>query len=165
MQFASSRLWSSPMDGHDQTQTQTWSLARSGASAKTSPHLSPQTGLYWLQHRRDTLPAPGQHKVQAVRIRLAQKEKCPRLCLHSLPNRRPCARTAKAPSRNCVYWPRRREKGSPARSPPQDAWLWQWQGGINSQLNRKVILCFQYETFHTIKSNPKDFLDSVFTHF
>lgn len=23
------------------------------------------------------------------------------------------------------------------------------------QLIRKVILCFQYETFHTVKSNPK----------
>lgn len=112
------------------------------------------------------LPAPGQQKVPAVRATLAQKGKCPRTSLHSLPNRRRGPRTAKAPPRNGVYWPRRREKQA-ARLAPQEVWLWQWQGGEAplTQRNRKVILCFQYETFHTIKSNPKDFLDSVLTHF
>lgn len=44
--------------------------------------------------------------------------------------------------------------------------LWQWQRGDLSllQLIRKVILCFQYETFHS-KIQSQDFLDSVFTHF
>lgn len=34
-----------------------------------------------------TLLAPGQQKVQAVGATLAQKGKCPRMSLHSLPNR------------------------------------------------------------------------------
>lgn len=48
----------------------------------------------------------------------------------------------------------------------EGAGLWQWQWGDLSllQLIRKVILCFQYETFHS-KIQSQDFLDSVFTHF
>lgn len=38
-----------------------------------------------------------------------------------------------------------------------DSGLWQWQWGDSPliQLIRKVILCFQYETFHTVKYDPK----------
>lgn len=82
--------------------------------------------------------------------------------LHSFPNRIQCKKTAKAASRDCVYWPLWQRSRRPTctgarRAHCPGARPRQWSEGDVPliQLVRKVILCFQYETFHTVKSNPK----------
>lgn len=104
-------------------------------------------------------PSPGQQKVQAIKAKLAQKGNAHSTSLHSFPNRIQCKKTATAASRNYLL-ASAREAGSllcRRTHSHEDAWLWQWQWGDSPliQLIRKVILCFQYETFHTVKSNLK----------
>lgn len=72
---------------------------------------------YWLQN---TVPAPGQQKVQAIKAKLAQKGKCPSTSLHSFPNSVQCKKTAKAVSRNCIYWPLpEKQAAGPTPWPPK----------------------------------------------
>lgn len=167
--FLSGRI---PSDEH----LQTWSLRRRcSASYLTDSALSAQC------RAAPPISSPGQHKGQATKAKLAQKGKCPRLSFTFNPNRIQCEK-----QHNC-FWGRGR--GVSCWPPPgkqglviamvgswlhvtwhalshEDAGLWQWQWGDLSllQLIRKVILCFQYETFHSKIQFP-DSLDSVFTHF
>lgn len=116
-------------------------------------------------------PALGQHKVQAIKAKLAQKGKCPqyvfyihfqtaysvkrqqRLLLGTVSTGL-CQRS-RQPRQHVA--PRAARVLSRRAHSHEDAWLWQWPWGDSPliQLIRKVILCFQYETFHTVKSNPK----------
>lgn len=71
----------------------------------------------------------------------------PTVRLHSSPNRIQCKKTAKAALDLCVLASQAERQAAYLRG--------RGAGAPLVQLIRKVILCFQYETFHTVKSNPK----------
>lgn len=166
--FLSGRI---PSDEH----LQTWSLRRRcSASYLTKCRAAPP--------ETPPISSPGQHKGQATKAKLAQKGKCPRLSFTFNPNRIQCEKQQQLllgeVGRGSFRWPPPGKQVlviTMVRSwlhvtwhalSHEDAGLWQWQWGDLSllQLIRKVILCFQYETFHSKIQFP-DFLDSVFTHF
>lgn len=173
--FLSGRI---PSDEHEHLQT--WSLPRCSASYLTNSALSAQCRA--APPEAHPISSPGQHKGQATKAKLAQKGKCPRLSFTFDPNRIQCEKQQQLllgeMGRGSFRWPLPGKQVlviTMARSwlhvtwhalSHEDAGLWQWQWGDLSllQLIRKVILCFQYETFHSKIQFP-DFLDSVFTHF
>lgn len=114
MQFASSPpswLGSSPLWHEPVTHTLRHDLFREGARPLTWPlimvwahHICRQI-LCWVHDTTVPTPTLGQHKVQAIRAKLAQKVNAHSTFLHSFPNRIQCKKTAKAASRNCIYWP------------------------------------------------------------
>lgn len=131
------------------------------SSPKNTPYLRPRSA-----------------KGQATKARLAQKGKCPRLSFYIHFKPLQCQKPAETASGTLAAGPARKV-GTCAHA-VAGSWLhidwcahshegtglWQWQWGDLSllQLIRKVLLCFQYETFHS-KIQSQDFLDSVFTHF
>lgn len=92
-------------------------------------------------------PPPGQRKVQAADTTLAQKCQCPQYVYIHLQT----AYSVKD-SEGCSGPVWAGLSGREAAGPPARG---RGAGAPLVQLIRKVILCFQYETFHTVKSNPK----------
>lgn len=101
-------------------------------------------------------PRPGQQKVQATDTTLAQKCQCPQYVYIHLQT----AYSVKRQQRllwNCALASGRGQAATCAgrvRCPGKAA-EGTGAGAPLVQLIRKVILCFQYETFHMVKSNPK----------
>lgn len=121
----------------------------------------------WIWHRPRSGQCPPTPTQVSIRSR-QQKPNWPRkvnahsTSLHSFPNRIQCKKTAKAASRDCVYWPLWQRSRRPtctgarhAHCPGPGPRPWSEGDVPLIQLVRRVILCFQYETFHTVKSNPK----------